>query len=141
MMYDFHYLRIRSNISIALHSPSTWLFNQLIASYETNVNDGKLGIFAKKLTPLTGCRNASNSSFSVAVALSFVSVKNVSSLSSFVITRLGSGFSEIDDVSDTTHALLLLVRSNTLLPDLQYFIIKKFYKYLFDRLKWQNSLE
>lgn len=91
-----------------------------MASYETNVYDGKLGIFAKKQTPDTGCRNASNNSVSVAVALSFVSVKNVSSLSSFVITRLGSGFNEIVDASDATQALLLLLRSNTLLPDLKF---------------------
>lgn len=84
------------------------------------MDDGKLGIFAKKHTPVTGCRNASNSSVSVAVALSLVSVKKVSSLSSFVITRLGSGFNEIADASDATQALLLLLRSNTLLPDLEY---------------------
>lgn len=92
-----------------------------MASYDTNVYDGKLGILAKKQTPVTGCRNASNNSVIVAVALSFVSVKKVSSLSSFVITRLGSGFNEIAAVSDTTQALLLLLRSNTLLPDLKSF--------------------
>lgn len=82
----------------------------MIASYEINVYDGELGIFAKKLTPVTECRNASNISISGAVALSFISDKKVSSLSSFVITILGYGFKLIDDVSDI-HALLLLLRS------------------------------
>lgn len=91
----------------------------MIASYDTNVYDGKLCTFAKKLTPLTGCRNASKISDSVAVALSFVSVKNVSSLSSVVITRLGSGFSDIEVASVACNTLVLLLRSNTLLPDLK----------------------
>lgn len=75
----FTYFLILSKISTALHDPSMRLLSQLMASYDTNVHDGKLCAFARKLTPVTGCRIASKISANGADGLNFVSAKKGSS--------------------------------------------------------------
>lgn len=100
--------------------PSKRLFSQFIASYETNVQDGRLCDFARKLTPVAGFLIASKISFKLAVALSLASLKNVSSVSSVVTRRLvGSGFND-NEVASVPCGTFGPVRSSTLLPDLQF---------------------
>lgn len=92
------------------------LFNQLMASFDTNVQDGRLCALAKKLTPVAGLRIASNISDKFAVGLNFVSLMNVSSLSSAVDSKLEVS---LFNVSDEPSCDSLPVRSITLLPDLK----------------------
>lgn len=86
-----------------------------MASFDTNVNDGRLGDLAKKLTPDSRWRMASNISDRLAVGLNFASLTNVSSLSSVVESKLVvSALSVSVDPSWDN----LPLRSKTLLPDL-----------------------
>lgn len=88
-----------------------------MASYDTNVHDGKLWALARKLTPVAGCRIASKISISGADGLILVSARKDSSWSSVVTTRLfTSGFNERDVASAA--CAIFPARSKTLLPDL-----------------------
>lgn len=114
-MKAISHLLIRSRISTASHGASIRLLSQLIASNDTNVHEGKLCTFARKLTPVAGCRIASKISGSGAVRLNLVSARNESSLSSRVETRVvGSGLIDNEVASVPWDTFL----SRTLLPDL-----------------------
>lgn len=115
--FRFTYFLIRSKISTALQVPSMRLLIQVMASYETNVHDGKLCALARKLTPVAGCRIASNISINGADGLILVSARKDSSWSSVVTTRVFASIFIARDVASAACAIFA-ARSKTLLPDL-----------------------